>query len=52
MKSFMYYFDKLTSWLEFSWLITISKKETHIQIDTPPPPYIYREPLLEPLIRK
>lgn len=51
MKSFMYYFDKLTSWLEFSWLISISKKETHIQNDSQPP-YIYREPFLEPLIRK
>ena len=56
MKSFIYYFDKLTSWLDFSWLITIPKKQTHIQDassvqNDSPPPYIYREPLLEPLLR-
>ena len=56
MKSFIYYFDKLTSWLDFSWLITIPKKQTHIQHASSvqhdlPPPYIYREPLLEPLLR-
>ena len=56
MKSFMYYFDKLTSWLDFSWLITIPKKQIHIQdasslqIDSPPL-YMYREPLLEPLLK-
>lgn len=51
MKSFMYYFDKLTSWLDYSWLITTQKKETHNHNDSPPP-YIYREPLLEPLLMK
>ena len=56
MKSFMYYFDKLTSWLDFSWLITIPKKQTHIQDassdpNDSPPTYIYSEPLLEPLLR-
>jgi hypothetical protein len=55
MKSFMYYFDKLTSWLDFSWLITIPKKQRHIQDassveNDSPPPYRYREPLLEPLL--
>lgn len=50
MKSFIFYFDKLTSWLEFSWLITIPKKEIYIQTDSPPP-YIYIEPLLEPLLK-
>ena len=50
MKSFIYYFDKLTSWLDFSWLITMPKKETHIQIDSPRP-YMYTEPLLEPLLK-
>ena len=50
MKSFMYYFDKLTSCLDFSWLITIPTK-IHIQNDSPPP-YIYIDPLLEPLLMK
>jgi hypothetical protein len=57
MKSFIYYFDKLTSWLDFSWLITIPKKQRHLQgasldQNEDPPYYIYREPLLEPLLMK
>ena len=52
MKSFLYYFDKLTSWLDFSWLITIPKKETHIQVQNDlPPPYTYTESLLDPLLK-
>lgn len=60
MNIFMYYFDKLTSWLDFSWLITIPRKETNIQNmniqnmnsdqNNYPPPY--EESFLEPLLRK
>lgn len=53
MNKFIYYFDKLTSWLDFSWLITIPKKETHIQILTSDKnDYPYKDPLLEPLLNK
>jgi hypothetical protein len=56
MKSFLYYFDKLTSWLDFSWLITIPKKQTRIQDASSAqiqssPAYVYTDPLLEPLIK-
>jgi hypothetical protein len=57
MKSFLYYFDKLTAWLDFSWLITIPKKQTHIQGTSSvvqfesPPSYVYTDPLLEPLLK-
>jgi len=44
MKSFLYYFDKLTSWLDFSWLITIPQKNHYTKLCNDSPPYI--EPLL------
>lgn len=51
MKSFLYYFDKLTSWLDFSWLITMPKKETHIQPTSSIQYDYYTEDLLDPLLR-
>jgi hypothetical protein len=32
MNIFLYYLDKFTAWLDFSWLVTSPKK-----IDEPPP---------------
>jgi hypothetical protein len=53
MKSFLYYFDKLTAWLDFSWLLITPKKETHIQISTSDKnDYPYKDPLLDPLLMK
>jgi hypothetical protein len=40
MNWFLYYFDKWTSWLDFSWLVTIPKKEKQKKM-------AYVEPLLE-----
>jgi hypothetical protein len=34
MNIFLYYLDKFTAWLDFSWLVTLPKK---IEADEPPP---------------
>ncbi len=48
MNIFLYYFDKWTAWLDFSWLITHPKKKYNINstewYEDEPPHYI--EPLL------
>lgn len=52
MNTFLYYFDKLTKWLDFSWLVTIPKKyreereEKEEDIDPPPYKFLY-DPLLD-----
>jgi len=55
MNTFLYYFDKLTKWFDFSWLVTIPKKyreereereEKEQDIDPPPYNYLY-DPLLD-----
>jgi hypothetical protein len=44
MKGFLYYLDKFTAWLDFSWLVTV-KKYKAIETD----PY---ENEIDPLLRK
>ena len=51
MKGFLYYFDKLTSWLDFSWLITMPKKDPHIQATCSVQNDYYADHLLDPLLR-
>lgn len=52
MNTFLYYFDKFTKWLDFSWLVTIPKKykegreEKEENIDTSPYNFLY-DPLLD-----
>ena len=43
MNLFLYYLDKFTAWLDFSWLVTLPKK---IAVDDPPPPPYAMDPLL------
>jgi hypothetical protein len=50
MNIFLYYFDKLTAWFDFSWLVTKQKNISIMsdeveEIDDNPPRYI-TEPLL------
>ena len=48
--SLLYYFDKFTAWLDFSWLITRPNKEpTYSSIaSTLPPTYVYEIGECEP----
>jgi len=52
MNTFLYYFDKFTKWLDFSWLVTIPKKykegreEKEENIDTSPYNFLY-DPILD-----
>lgn len=46
MNIFVYYFDKFTKWLDFSWLINIKKKYKEEDIDPPPYTFLY-DPLLD-----
>lgn len=47
MNKFLYYFDKWTAWLDFSWLLTRSKRRNINQTEwyEDEPPSLY-EPLL------
>ena len=45
MKGFLYYFDKFTSWLDFSWLISKPQPKKYSNFNHSPP-------LLEPLLLK
>ena len=33
MNIFLYYLDKMTAWLDFSWFITLPKKEKKVNSD-------------------
>ena len=39
MSKILYYFDKWTAWLDFSWMITKPKKTTTEPSAPPPPAY-------------
>jgi hypothetical protein len=45
MSKILYYFDKWTAWLDFSWIITKPKKPTTDPTREPssPPPPVYNE---------
>ena len=45
MNIFLYYFDKLTGWLDFSWLITYKDPQAYN-------PQAYKDPIYEPLLRE
>ena len=45
MNIFLYYFDKWTAWLDFSWLITRPNKSS-INNDNDEPPGYLSDPLL------
>ena len=52
MNTFLYYFDKFTQWLDFSWLVTIPKKykerKEEKEEDIDPPQYKFLcDPLLD-----
>ena len=46
MNIFIFYFDKLTSWLDLSWFITRKKKEDELVDKEETPTYMCYEPLL------
>jgi hypothetical protein len=46
MNTFLYYFDKWTAWLDFSWLLTLPKNRSARDWCQDEPP-----PLYEPLLR-
>lgn len=58
-KTILYYFDKLTAWLDFSWMVTNNKKKGTSEVeqinngavsDEPPPSY-YTTLEFDPLLQ-